>query len=136
MAKILLIDDDELFSVAIRCTLEPRGHVVVAVGDGEEGLKRFESDSFDAVICDLILPGLSGTAVIQDIRAQCPDLCIFAISGGCQSEDDEDHSVDFMDLGVARSMGADQVFVKPIRFAHLATSLEAALDDRGIAATA
>jgi CheY-like chemotaxis protein len=84
MAQILLIDDDELLRDTLRQMLELDGHAVTEASDGEQGLALFRSrcGRFDAVITDMLMPGIDGTRVIVELRRSHPDLAVIAISGG------------------------------------------------------
>lgn len=84
MARILLIDDDELLRDTLLQMLELDGHDVVEAADGAKGLKTFHGSSghFDAVITDVLMPGVDGAKVIVELRRSHPDLPIIAISGG------------------------------------------------------
>ncbi|MBZ8140548.1 response regulator [Rubrivivax gelatinosus] len=84
MAQILLIDDDELLRDTLRQMLELDGHAVTEASDGEQGLALFRSRGgrFDAVITDMLMPGIDGTRVIVELRRTHPDLAVIAISGG------------------------------------------------------
>jgi CheY-like chemotaxis protein len=83
MAHILLIDDDELLRDTLLQMLELDGHRVTEVADGEQGLKLFDtSPAIDAVITDILMPGIDGTRVIAALRQRRPKLPIIAISGG------------------------------------------------------
>lgn len=86
MARILLIDDDELLRDTVLQMLELDGHEVTQAASGEQGLKLFASRSgqrgFDAVITDVLMPGIDGARVIVELRRSHPGLPIVAISGG------------------------------------------------------
>ncbi len=84
MARILLIDDDELLRDTLLQLLELDGHQVTSAADGEEGLRLFAArpGSFDAVITDVLMPGMDGARIIVELRRLQPQLPIVAISGG------------------------------------------------------
>jgi PAS domain S-box-containing protein len=66
-ARILAVDDDELVLRAVSRLLSPL-HEVTSVGSGEEALARLAAERFDAVLCDLMMPGMSGMD-LQDALA-------------------------------------------------------------------
>lgn len=68
MARIAIIDDDELLSTLITRTLEPLGHVVVAVANGDDALDVLWEFGPDLAILDCALPGKTGLAVLREIR--------------------------------------------------------------------
>jgi CheY-like chemotaxis protein len=88
MARILLIDDDDLLRDTVLQMLELDGHRVTEAADGESGLRHFAQGGagakagFDLVITDILMPGIDGTRVIVELRRQRPGLPVLAISGG------------------------------------------------------
>jgi two-component system, cell cycle sensor histidine kinase and response regulator CckA len=72
-ARILIIDDEPLLAQTLRAVL--RAHRVVAVGNGQEAIELFASDeAFDLVLCDLMLPELSGAHLYDHVRQHHPRL--------------------------------------------------------------
>jgi CheY-like chemotaxis protein len=87
MARILLIDDDELLRDTVLQMLQLDGHQVVEAADGAQGLQQFArhqagAGGIDLVITDMLMPGTDGARVIVELRRNHPDLPIIAISGG------------------------------------------------------
>ncbi len=72
--KILVVDDSRVAAEMISRQLRARGHEVVAVTDGEAGLRTLLEDNFSLVILDVNMPGLDGFAVAERIRALHEDL--------------------------------------------------------------
>jgi two-component system, cell cycle sensor histidine kinase and response regulator CckA len=70
---ILLVDDEEAILSFLRRYLASRGHAVMTAHDGEQALRIAEHSSFDVVVCDLRMPGMSGAEVIRRLR-QFPGL--------------------------------------------------------------
>lgn len=79
-ARILVIDDDRELCWLIREYLEPLGYQVTAVHAGPEGLQRALANPFDAVILDVMLPGLDGFELLKQLRlhSQVPVLMLTA----------------------------------------------------------
>ncbi len=65
--KILLVDDNEEFRDATRALLEGLGYRVVAAAGGEQALAVFDGD-VDLVLTDVVMPGMSGTELIERLR--------------------------------------------------------------------
>ena len=84
--KVLLIDDEEDFVTTLAERLELRGLQPVAVSDGETGLNRIMSEPFDAVILDVMMPGLSGMEVLKRIKSFNPRLPVIILTGRGRSE--------------------------------------------------
>jgi two-component system NtrC family response regulator len=66
--SILLIDDDDSLRRVMEFSLTEVGYKVQAAAGGEEGLRLFEKDTFDAVITDITMPGMSGMEVLARIH--------------------------------------------------------------------
>ena len=72
--KILLIEDDPGISDTLRRVLAGEGHDVTVEKRGDDGLARATADSFNVVITDLRLPGLSGLELIRQLHAAHAEL--------------------------------------------------------------
>ena len=73
--SILIADDDDLARQTLARVLERHGGQIEAAGDGEQGLARFTPGNFDAVLCDLRMPGIDGWEVaarMDEIDPACP----------------------------------------------------------------
>jgi len=106
MARILVVDDEELARFTIRDILETAGHDVEEAGNGNEALSSQAANSFDLVITDLIMPEKEGVETIVELRRDFPDLKIIAISGGGRTK-----NLDFLRL--ADEFGANKILAKP-----------------------
>ena len=106
MQKILVIDDDSLVRDTLVRILERKGYQVLVASDGLRGLRMFRSEQPDLVITDIIMPEKEGLETIREIRGECPDAKIIAISGGARIG-----SMDFLDF--AGKLGASEIIPKP-----------------------
>jgi two-component system OmpR family response regulator len=66
--RVLVIDDEDAIRRLVSRALSAHGIVVDEAGDGEEGLRRARSRSYDAILLDLLLPGLDGMTVLHALR--------------------------------------------------------------------
>lgn len=66
--QILVADDHETNRMVVQRLLQKAGHRITCVNGGEEVLDALESSSFDAVICDLHMPGISGLDLLKQLR--------------------------------------------------------------------
>jgi CheY-like chemotaxis protein len=66
--RVLLIDDDAAERHSVTARLEEAGYAVTAAGSGTEGLSILHDGHFDAVVLDLVMPGLSGLEVLRAAR--------------------------------------------------------------------
>ena len=65
--SILIVEDNEEIREGTRILFSGENYDIVEAADGEEGLERF-SDSIDLVILDIMMPGISGLKVCEEIR--------------------------------------------------------------------
>lgn len=68
MGKFLVIDDDPIILQITSAFFKAKGHQVVTARDGKEGIHKFETDRFDLVITDLMMPKTHGYQVIDHIK--------------------------------------------------------------------
>ncbi len=68
--KILIIDDDKKLCGLLRDYLKPMNYEVEAAHNGIDGLKKAQSENFDAVILDVMMPGMDGFEVLRTLREQ------------------------------------------------------------------
>lgn len=69
MASILVIDDEEILLGMFTNVLERSGHHVHCAENGKKGIQIFESESFDLVITDMVMPVMDGREVARHIRS-------------------------------------------------------------------
>ena len=123
MARVLVIDDDELFVKLMVHTLKQRGHEVESALDGLAGSRLFAKGAFDVVVCDIVMPELEGVETIKGMRQARPNVGIVAISGGLSLS----HATNIDVLHIAGQLGADVTLKKPFQLSDLAGAVEQAL---------
>lgn len=69
---ILIIDDDQEVRTSLQTVLETLGYATTTAASGEDGLRAIETASFDLVLCDLRLPGVSGLEVLKQKSSAVP----------------------------------------------------------------
>ena len=79
--NILLVDDNRDGLLVRRSVLEELGYRVAIALNGEEGLKLYQSASFDVVVTDYRMPGMNGAELIQRVRKLNPHARIILLSG-------------------------------------------------------
>lgn len=114
---ILVVEDDASLRLSLTLTLRQAGFRVIAAKNGPEGLSLALADRPDAVLLDVMLPGLNGFEVCEEIRARDPDLPILMVTAKGEEEDRVQ--------GLRR--GADDYIVKPFGSAELLARIDAAL---------
>ncbi len=107
MAKILLVEDDELVRDMLTQVLQRASHQVIAAANGEEATDYLQKESPDIMVTDIIMPKKSGISLISEVRARHPKLEIIAISGGGRLD-----PTGYLDL--SENLGASVSFEKPI----------------------
>jgi CheY-like chemotaxis protein len=73
MRTILIVDDDEDFHEAVEAAVARRGFCVQHAGNGREALQRLEAARPDAILIDLMMPGMDGWQLLEALEQQ-PDL--------------------------------------------------------------
>lgn len=79
--KILVVDDDPIVGKSFDRVLAGKGYAVITAQDGEEALRKLETESYDAVFTDIKMPGMSGIEVAEKIRATKPWLPVVIVTG-------------------------------------------------------
>jgi CheY-like chemotaxis protein len=120
MARILVIDDEELVRVSIAAALRRAGHRVTLAADGEDALATFRPGDFNLVITDIVMPRKDGIETLLALRRLEPKLHIIAMSGS--GEPDQGFY-----LKAAVALGADATLQKPFRAAELRLIVDEAL---------
>ena len=81
MATILIIDDERAIRKTLNEILGFEGYKIDEAADGEEGLKKFQSTTYDVVLCDIKMPKLDGIEFLSKVSTINPDVPIIMISG-------------------------------------------------------
>jgi CheY-like chemotaxis protein len=77
---LVIEDDPDVLSVIIK-NLKHAGYHVITAKDGLEGLKRLESDVYDLVLTDIVMPYVSGLGVVTAAKEKNPHIPVIAITG-------------------------------------------------------
>ena len=112
--RVLSVEDNPFGRVVLNAVLTELGHQAEFIGRGEAAAERIAQGAFDAVLMDMVLPGINGIEAIKRIRELSPPLGDIAIIGVSGRGDDE---------AASRAAGADAFLVKPVSPRALATAL-------------
>jgi two-component system, OmpR family, response regulator len=113
--RILLVEDEPRLSATVSKSLRAEGFVVVEEANGHHGLWRATEEQYDAIVLDIMLPGLSGYEVLRQLRARKVWTPILMLT----AKDGEYDETDAFDLG------ADDYLIKPFPFRVLLARLRA-----------
>ena len=113
--RLLVVEDDVSLAEALRHGLAQEGHVVDVVHDGVEGLNLAESGLHNAVILDVMLPGLDGVEVAQRMRELGIDTPVIMLTAKNA----------LSDRLTGFDAGADDYLTKPFAFQELLARLRA-----------
>ena len=112
--RVLSVEDNPFGRVVLNTILTELGHQAEFIGRGEAAVERIAGGDFDAVLMDMVLPGIDGIEAIRRIRSLNSPLGRIAIIGVSGRGDDE---------AASRMAGADAFLVKPVSPRALATAL-------------
>jgi DNA-binding response OmpR family regulator len=115
--RVLVVDDEPGVRRALQRGLTAEGMDIVVAADGPSALQVARTGSFDAILLDIMLPGLSGYRVLQALRAEGVRTPVLLVS----AKDGEIDQADGLDLG------ADGYLVKPFSFVVLVAQVRALL---------
>ena len=97
---ILCVDDNEQSLSIRKVLLETRGYRVLTCATGEEALERFKKGGVDLVLTDLIMPGLDGTRLIEQIKGLSPQTPAILLSGRVRMYDRDTRADVFLPKGM------------------------------------
>lgn len=119
--KLLIIDDNKEILDALCEFLSKKKYDISSANNGLEGLKYLEKaqQGFDVVITDLIMPDVSGVALISIIKKRYPDTLVIAITGWGEHPE-----------ALATEAEADLVMEKPFELSELEKSLKKLLSSK------
>ena len=112
--RILGVEDNPFGRVVLNTILSELGHQTEFVGRGEAAAERIAQGAFDAVLMDMVLPGIDGIEAIRRIRELPPPHGTIAIIGVSGHDGDE---------AASQAAGADAFLLKPVSPRALATAL-------------
>jgi DNA-binding response OmpR family regulator len=123
--KILIVEDEKKVANFIKRGLEEDSYQVTLSYDGVDGLKRANSDDFDLIILDRMLPKKDGLTVLHELRGSGNQIPVLMLTAKAETED----VVSGLDAG------ADDYLLKPFAFAELQARVRALIrrseQDRG-----
>ncbi|MBP6876063.1 MAG: sigma-54-dependent Fis family transcriptional regulator [Candidatus Eisenbacteria bacterium] len=119
-ATILVVEDDREMRALLEDILVAEGYQVRAAADGAEGFKLFLRHEVDLIITDVMMPGMKGTELLNEVQARRPDVPVIIITAFGNIESAVD----------AMKGGAYHYLPKPFRTQELLIAVSAALRER------
>ncbi|SRR6266550_2368009 len=119
MATLLIVDDDNLVRDSLR-ELLASSHECHTADRAEQALAYLDIETYDAVITDISMPGLSGRELLKYIQAKHSKTPVIVMTG-MFSVDNEDNGREFLNLG------AFAYFTKPFKMAEIEDAVERAI---------
>jgi DNA-binding response OmpR family regulator len=116
-STVLLVEDDESIAESVSYALDRAGFRALVAADGAQGLRLFRRHRPDLLILDLMLPGMDGWRVLEDVRGEDPRVPVIVCSARA-SEYDRVHGLE---------MGADDYVTKPFSMKELLARVSAHL---------
>jgi DNA-binding response OmpR family regulator len=114
---VLVVEDEVRLALALQRGLRAEGFAVDVAHDGTDGLHQAREGGYDALVLDVMLPGISGYRVVQALRAERNYVPVLMLS----AKDGEHDQADGLDLG------ADDYLTKPFSYVVLVARLRALL---------
>lgn len=124
--SILIVDDDPLLRLIASEMLRGAGYAVAEAEDGDVAIRHMERHEVDLAVLDLLMPNKEGVETIKEIKQRWPQVRIIAISSGGRMD------VGYL-LPLAKAMGADAVYKKPLTAEPFLQMVESALQDAPVA---
>jgi len=123
--RILLVEDEPGLVLTLNDRLSKEGFAVETARDGESGLQRATTESFDVIILDVMLPRKNGFDVCRDLRQQGTQTPVIMLTARGQ----------VVDKVVGLKLGADDYLTKPFEMIELLARIEALLRRAPVAAS-
>ncbi len=120
IARILIIDDEDLFREDLASLLREEGYSCRTAATGEEGLQAAEKEEPDVVLCDLSMPGIDGVAVIDQLAITNPDVPVLLVT----AHGSLDNAIE------AFRKGAADYLLKPLQHDELLVKVRHCLERR------
>jgi CheY-like chemotaxis protein len=109
--RVLVVDDDMAVCQALADMLRIQHHEVAVAEDGAEALERFHSGTFDVVMTDLVMRGMSGWGVARAVKVSRPEVRVVLVTGTAVDVPPDE----------LQAWGIDAIVAKPVGFEELET---------------
>lgn len=113
--RVLLVEDSERLRRTVSTALKRSGYLTDSTDDGKEGLWLAQSNDYDVIVLDIMLPGLDGLSVLQKLRKQGKETHVLFLTAK-DTVNDRVHGL---------KTGADDYLTKPFALEELLARVEA-----------
>lgn len=113
-ARLLYVEDDDALAFVTKDNLEQQGYEIIHCADGQEALSSISTDNYDLCLLDVMLPGIDGFALAEQIRSRNKEVPILFLTAKSLKEDK---------LQGLR-LGADDYITKPFSIEELVLKIE------------
>jgi DNA-binding response OmpR family regulator len=124
--RVLIVEDDEAMSIALRDGFQYEGYSVTVAKDGEAGLQMATAEGPDLILLDVMLPKMTGLDICKQLRGEGNSVPIIMLTARGQE----------IDKVLGLKLGADDYITKPFGFMELLARAEAVLRRTRVPATA
>lgn len=122
LGNILIIEDDSIMLLAIRSILAKSGYNLITAKDGKEAFEKLDTENYDIVVTDLMMPYANGLEVVSKVRNDVTKRHVSIIV--CSSVGNEETITE------AFRLGADDYLKKPIKAEELLVRVRKLLERR------
>jgi DNA-binding NarL/FixJ family response regulator len=122
MNKILIIEDEPAMRANLEDILELEGFLPILAANGKEGVRLALEQQPDLILCDILMPGMNGHAVLEALRAEETTVRIPFVFLTAKGERG--------DLREGMDLGADDYLVKPVHVDELLRAINTRLERR------
>jgi putative two-component system response regulator len=118
VSRVLVIDDEQIIRDLMLEILEEAGYDAVGAPTAEQALELLADPNFQLVVSDVIMPGLSGLELLEEVRARRPSLPVVLVTGAGT----------YSTLSEALARGADGLVMKPFSHGEFRAAVASALE--------
>jgi len=115
--RILLVEDEETLAVGLEFNLQEEGYLVDWAKDGKQALDQFNSQEYDLIVLDIMLPFFDGFEIAEKVREKSPQMPILMLTA----------KTSFEDKVRGLELGADDYMTKPFHLQELLLRIKAML---------
>ena len=119
-ADVLVVEDDDTIAIGLHAALEHERYTVRRAATGEKALEYVRARTPDLVLCDIMLPGVDGLAVMRAIKTDFPTVPVIMLTA----------KTDEIDRVMGLEMGADDYVIKPFSVREVVARVKARLRER------